>query len=204
MSNRATRLSCVLVASVLLAAAATASAQPISPPVPTERHGLFFGGGLWGGNISCDGSDCGGFRAAGGGSLHIGYLFTPRFGLLFDGWAMTSSKNDVNLTFVTGTLNVRYWVAPVIWIQGGLGGGHAVISVGGFAARGDDVPVGQLAAGFEIVRGRSWALDLQLKVAQGTSTDDGAEVQTGRSAGIGVAFTWFQRRYPPAVTMARR
>lgn len=65
---------------------------------------------------------------------------------------------------------------PILWVQAGIGAGHAIVNVGPFEARGDDVPCGQLAAGLEIVRGRSWMLDVQAKAAQGT------------------AFTWFASR----------
>lgn len=172
---------------------ATAPAQPA--PTALERHGLFGGGGLYGGNISCDGSDCGGFREAGGGALFLGYMLSPRFGLMLDVWAMTSSQDDVAISFVSATINARYFLANALWIQGGLGNGHAVVDVGPFSSRSDDVPVGQLAIGFELVRGGSWALDLSAKIAQGASTDeDGNDITTGRMAGIGANFTFYARR----------
>jgi len=192
MSSRHRGLSGFVVIATLAAATALASAQP-SPPM-RERHGLFAGGGLWGGNISCDGDSCGGFRKAGGASGHVGFLFTPRLGVLLDLWAMTSSESNVAITYVAATINARYWLAPVIWIEGGVGNGHAVISFGGLAARGDDVPVGQLAVGLEVVRGPSWAIDVQAKVAQGTSTKDAGNVTTGRAVGVGAAFTWYAGR----------
>jgi hypothetical protein len=167
-------------------------------PSPPQRHGLFFGGGVWGGNISCASSTdaCGGFRKAGGVNANVGYLFNPRLGILFDFWAMGSSENGVGITYVAGTVNVRYWVVPILWVQAGAGGGHAIVNVGPFAARGEDVPVGTLAAGLEIVRGRGWAIDVQVKATQGTSTDEGAggdDVTTGRAVGVGAGFTWFGR-----------
>jgi hypothetical protein len=171
-----------------------ASAQPALAIPEVERHGLFAGGGLWGGNISCDGSDCGGFREAGGANGHVGYLFGPNFGILIDAWAMTSSKNDVSITYVVGTINARLWLTPRVWVQGGVGNGHAEVRVNVFGVRGDDVPVGELAAGVELVRGPNWALDLSGRVAQGKSTEANGDVTTGRAAGVGVSMTWYAHR----------
>jgi len=166
------------------------------PPPALERHGLFGGGALYGGNISCDG-DCGNsFREAGGASGHLGYMVSPRLGLLFDAWAMTSRDTDnVSLTYVIGTVNARLWLAPWIWVQGGVGSGHAVVRVGIFEAQSDDVPVAELAGGVEIVRGPGWALDVTARVAQGSSTDDaGNNVSTGRAVGVGASISFFQRQ----------
>ena len=189
MPPRASVVSFVAVVVVLGLTSAIARAQPAEPPPP--RHGLLIGGGLFGGNISCDGTNCGGFREAGGAAFHVGYMFGPRLGVLLDVWAMTSSKNDVGISFVTSTVNLRYWLAPALWIQGGLGGGHAVIHVGALSSRGDDVPVGELAAGYEVVKSRNWAIDVAVKLAQGSSTADNGDVTTGRSTGLGANFTWY-------------
>lgn len=173
---------------------------PMLPPTapPRVRHGLFGGVGLFGGNISCDGSDCGGFREAGGAAFQLGYLFTPKLGLLFDFWAMTSSKNDVSVSFLTSTLNVRYYPLPALWVQAGAGSGHAIVRVSIFSSRSDDVPVGQFAVGYELVRGRQWAIDAAFRVAQGKATDKGAmsddDAATGRSLGVGAHFTYFAMR----------
>jgi hypothetical protein len=167
--------------------------EPVPPPAAPERHGLFAGGGLWGGEISCDGMDCGGFREAGGAGLQIGYLLSPRLALLSDTWVMTSSQNSVSVTFVTSTLGARAWLTPALWIQGGVGIGHAKVTWGPFTtAMSDDVPVASAAVGYEIIRGRKWALDVSLKVAQGSKTDnEGNAVSTGRQSGIGVNFVGF-------------
>ena len=175
-------------------------AQPL-PPAPAavpERHGLFGGGGLFGGNISCDGASCGSFSKGGGAAGFVGFMLSGKLGILLDVWGMTARDStgttNVTLTFVTGTINARYYLAPAFWIQGGVGNGHADVHVSIFQARGDDVPVGLLAAGFEIVRHRSWALDVALKLAQGTSTSSTAasgDATTGRMVGVGADLTFF-------------
>jgi len=168
----------------------------VPPPPAMERHGLFGGGGLFGGNISCDGNCGDSFREAGGANGHIGYMLTPRLGLLFDAWAMTSRETDnVSITYVAGTVGARLWLAPWVWVQGGVGSGHAVVRVAIFDARSDDVPVGELAAGLEVVRGPGWALDVTARVAQGSSTDSsGNDVSTDRMVGLGASITFYQRQ----------
>jgi len=188
----------VLVTLALVCAGSTAFAQgaPVlveAPRPPLPREGIFGGFGLWGGNISCNGGDCGGFSAAGGASGDIGYMFNRQLGILLDVWALTSSNNNVGLTFVTSTVDIRFWVLPILWVQGGLGSGHAIVHVDGFAAASDDVPIGELGAGLELLRGRNWNLDIALQVAQGTATNSSGNggTTTGRSTGLGVHLTWY-------------
>lgn len=184
-----------LLAALLVPSIAAADADK---PAPT-RYGVMGGLALHGGNISCDGDNCGDTRKAGGASGHIGWMLNEKMGILLDVWGMTSEENNVKISYVTGTVNFRYYPVPILWVQGGLGNGHAIVSstlLGvEFKGQSDDVPVGQLAAGLEIVRGPRWALDVQAKVAQGTGTDDNnAHTTTGRMASLAVGFTWFGSR----------
>lgn len=194
MSIRSLRLALTLGAAALLApAVAAADADPEAAKNP--RLGLYGGFALHAGNISCEGDNCGDFREAGGFDGHVGYLFNDKLGLHFDLWLMSSSQNDVTLTFSSATVGVRYWVVPIIWLQGGLGVGHANWRYQGiidFEANSDDVPVLQLGAGVELIRSKRWAMDLEGKIAWGSSTDDdGNRDSTGRMVGAGVGFTWF-------------
>jgi len=188
------RIATVFTLTGSLALPTLAAAQPALAERGLERHGLFAGGGVFGGNISCEGDNCGDFREAGGANGQVGYLLGPRFGLLLDVWAMTSSQNDISITYVASTLSARLWVAPRLWVQAGLGSGHAEVRVSIFGARGDDVPVGEVAAGAELVRGPGWSLDLTARIAQGTATSDNNNVTTGRAAGLGVTMTWYARQ----------
>jgi hypothetical protein len=185
-----TKLSIFVGAAVAIAGATPARADDLGPP-PVHHLGLFIGGGLWGGNISCDGQDCGSFRAAGGPSVHIGYKFAPRLAVVGDVWAMTSSQDNLALTFVTATANLRVWLAPGLWVQGGIGNGHAILSANGLSARSDDVPVGLLAVGLTVASAPRWTIDVALQVAQGTSTSSDASATTGRSSGLGAHFNWY-------------
>jgi len=187
-------LALALAASALLVPA-IASADPDGNE--TKRFGVFGGLALHGGNISCEGDGCGDdFRKAGGADGHVGWLFNEKLGLMLDFWGMSSKENDTTISYVAATVNIRYWVAPIFWLQAGLGYGHANVKVetaiGDFEGQSDDVPVGQLGIGVEVVRGTNWALDVEAKVAQGTETDDNdANATTGRMVGVGVGFTFF-------------
>jgi hypothetical protein len=49
-----------------------------------------------------------------------------------------------------------------------------------------------LSVGLEVVKSKRFALDIALRIAQGSSTDDeGGRDSTGRMTGVGVGFTWF-------------
>lgn len=187
----------LLVFATALLVPSIAAADPDQAP---ERYGVFGGLSLHGGHISCDGDGCGDdFRKAAGGDGHVGFLFSDKAGVMLDFWGMTSEENDVTISYVAATVNLRYWLAPMLWVQGGLGSGHAKVSVdtaiGNFEGQSDDVPVALLGVGVELARGTNWALDLEAKVAQGTETDDNdSNATTGRMVGFGVGFTFFGSR----------
>ena len=186
----------VVSCAIAVALTVPAAAQPAAPEVassaaaPAERHGLFGGGALWLGNISCSGDKCDGTAAAFGGSGHIGYAFTPRLAGVFDVWGLTSSGTFVSLTFAAATVGVRYWVIPKLWLEAGVGSGYARLRVLNSAGNSSAVPVGELGAGYEVAHGSSWVLDVALQAAQGSSANDGS-TSTGRMAGAGVHMTWF-------------
>jgi hypothetical protein len=182
----------MLLALTVLLVPTIASADEYGEPT---RFGVFGGVAVHGGHISCEGAGGGDdFRKAGGADGHIGWLFDQKVGLMLDLWGMTSKENDTTISYVAATVNVRYWVAPILWLQGGIGYGHANVKVetaiGDFEGQTDDVPVAQLGLGVEVARGTNWAFDVEAKVAQGTDTD-GSNASTGRMVGIGVGLTFF-------------
>ena len=183
------------------------AAAPAAAPAPASaaetiryRHGLFGGGAVWAGNLSCDGGDCGGFSAAGGLSGHIGYMFTPHLGLLLDVWGMTSGNAVLGLTYEANTIDLRYWLTRSFFIEGGVGSGYAQVHILGNNPTSNAVPVGLLAVGYEVTHGHTWAIDIALQAAQGTSVTamDGSNgskmASTGRGVGLGAHVTWFSWR----------
>jgi hypothetical protein len=86
---------------------------------------------------------------------------------------------------------------PILWIQGGVGGASAGWRYKGpfggqLEDRTDNVPAVALAAGLEVIKGKSFSLDVQLRVGTGFYEEEtGTEGQTGRSSSLGVGFTWY-------------
>ncbi len=181
----------LLFAAALVSIPTVAAAQAADKP-PDPRIGFFGGFGLYAGEISCDGPNCSGVRKAGGGEGHVGYAFSRKLGLIGDLWWMASSEDDVTITFINGSVGLRWWVAPIFWIQGGVGSGHASVRYAGIIdieGTSDSIPTGFLSVGLELVQSKRFALDVALRIAQGSETE--GEDTTGRMTGVGVGFTWF-------------
>jgi hypothetical protein len=193
MSTRSLLLALALVAvpSVALAQGAT------SAPPPHPHQGVFGGFGLHAGEIACEGDVCDGVSEAGGVSGTLGWGFGPKLAGLVDVWTMAHTEDNVTLHQTIATINVRYWVMPILWIQGGVGGASAGWRYKGpfggqLEDRTDNVPAVALAAGLEVIKGKSFSLDVQLRVGTGFYEEEtGTEGQTGRSSSLGVGFTWY-------------
>ena len=185
----------LLAAFAVLVVPSVAAAQPspVNEPPPNPRLGFFGGGGLYAGEISCEGPNCSGVRKAGGGEGHVGWNFSPVMGIIGDLWWMESREDNVSITYINASVGLRYWIAPILYGQVGLGNGHASIRydsvLGTFSDKTDNIPTVLLSLGLELVRGPRWALDVNLRVAQGSSTD--GDDTTGRMTGIGIAATFF-------------
>jgi hypothetical protein len=189
----------LLVSTLLLVAPAVAAADPGDHPHPhvheNPRLGFFGGFGLAAGEISCEGNGCDGVREAGGVEGHVGYAFNDKLALIGEVWAMENREDDITLTYINTSVGARYWLAPIIWVQAGIGSGHARVKYTGIIdieGRSDNIATLMLGAGIEVIRSKRWAMDVELKFAQGANEDaDGDEVTTGRMTGLGVGFTWF-------------
>jgi hypothetical protein len=194
------RICLALAAALVAASPALAAAQPAGatgPPHP--RIGLFGGFALHAGEIACQGDRCDGISEAGGVSGHLGWGLRPELALIFDGWAMGHTEDNLTLTHTIFTANARYWVVPILWIQGGLGFASASWRYRNqfvqISNRTENVPALGVAAGLEVLRSPRFSLDVMLRVGYGFYDDDhdgdGRSDQTGRSSSLGVGFTWF-------------
>ena len=195
----------------LLLTPALAAAQPGPPPPPPPgagyygpppgRQGLAIGAGLGVGGMSSDSGitdcvDCGSTNPASLGlDFHIGGMLNPQTALLFEVWGtgQTLDANGFNIltqTMVMGAL--QYWLSPEFWIKGGLG--VAALDVqydDGYVAAQDEVDRGMAimgAAGYELVRSPTFAVDLQLRLGSGSYHGIDDHVNTGM---IGVGFNWY-------------
>lgn len=197
MSTRSTHVLAAAVAvSAALLAPRLASAQSAAAE-PDPRLGFFGGFALHAGEIACEGDLCDGIWEAGGLSGNVGWGFSPRLAGVFDVWYMGHTEDNVTLHHTMATFNARYHVAPIFWIQGGIGVASAGWRYDGILAladRTENVAAIGFGAGLELIQGKRFALDVHLRVGFGfyddddTSIDDG---QTGRSSALGVGLTWF-------------
>jgi hypothetical protein len=189
----------LLVASLVLLAPSVAAGQRTTDPPPHPREGLFGGFALHAGNISCEGDRCEGFREAGGVSGHAGWGLSPTLGGVLDLWVMSSKEDRLTLTHVIASAGVRYWLVPILWIQGGLGLASASwrydATLFQLEDRTDNVPAIFAAVGLEVLQSPRFAIDVQLRLGYGFYDDDddgdGRADQTARSASLAAGFTWF-------------
>lgn len=199
MSTRSLLTASLALAAATMAAPAVAAADPGDHPHPHVREdarlGFFGGFALVGGEISCEGNGCDGVREAGGVEGHVGYAFNRKLALMGELWAMDSRKDNISIAYVNTSVALRYWVAPILWVQAGLGSGHARARydfLGERESRTENITTGMLAAGLEIIQSKRWSMDVELRVAQGSSEETlTGEPTTGRMSGLGVGFTWY-------------
>jgi len=160
-----------------------------------DRDGLVLGASIDGGHIGCEtasGADCGdGAHPAGGLSVHVGGMISPRLGTIGEVWGMAHSADNVTASQVLLTGNIRLWLVPRLWVQGGIGVARSKLS---FEASGlatstesDTVPAGVLAVGVELLHSPNFGLDLQLRAGSGFYRGDARVWNTA----LGFGVTWF-------------
>ena len=187
MSRFSTRLLPIV---TLLALAGTARAQQpppgsAAPPPrgggwvviePDVRSGWNFGGGLGGGNISCEG-ECpdDDVIEAGGLDLRVGYMLRPRLNVVGTIFAMGHSEDQWSLTHTIVTGGITYWIIDRLWVHGGIGFASARLEYDGpfvdAAEQTENVFALAGAIGFEILSRRKWSLDLALRGGTGFYDD---------------------------------
>lgn len=188
-----------IVSVLVLSTAGVASAQDYSATAsanPDDRQGVVLGGTIDGGNLGCqtkNGDNCGssGAKAAGGFSVHAGGMVTPALAILGEVWGMAHTEDNITASQVLVTANIRGWVAPRLWLQGGLGVARSQISYSSGAFMASDasstVPAFMAAIGVEVVRSRTFGLDIEARGGTGFYESD-ARVW---NAALGVGATFF-------------
>src|SRR5580704_6422928 len=159
------------------------------------RRGVIVGASIDGGDMGCEtksGEDCGGQKAAGGFSGHLGGMLTPRLALMGEVWAMGASQDNVTATQVIATAALRGWVTRRLWLQGGLGFARSKVTydAGDGLMTSDEsqtVPAFMAAIGVEIVRTHEFGLDLEARTGTGFYEGD-ARIYNGA---VGVGASWF-------------
>jgi hypothetical protein len=164
----------IAAAMILLGMTSTASAQygrhryyssPGYYPAPpgAYRSTLVVGVGVGVGALTAD--DCGDLCGS-GLSLegHIGGMIAPSTALLFDAWTVihpiAGSDGDTTNTIYAAAL--QYWLAPILWVKGGIGIGNTRISSNSVGTITDATQLALMGgAGVEVVQIGGFALDLQ-------------------------------------------
>lgn len=185
----------MIIAAVALAmGAAAAHAQPAQSPQGT-RQGVHFGFGIGGGQMSCESTNdiCDAtLDEAGGIDLHVGGMINPRLSLQGDVWVMFHTEDRVTISHSITTFAAQYWLFPRLWVKGGVGFAIARAVYDGPLIMLEDetkaVPGIMLNAGYELIAGQSFALDVQLKFGTGFYDDDNIRAH---NTALVVGFNWY-------------
>ena len=184
-------------AAAIAAPSIAASAEPVTTPAQmpnpalsyrpgVERKGfligLSVGGGGFSGKFQC--GDCGSLSSGGAGTFQIGGMLTDKLGLMYDGSADSSSKNDDPRMSTVGTVAVQYWVGNKSWIKGGAGfGTHTFLNDECCTETGLALMGG---AGVELLQKRKFVLDLQGRV-----TTTKFEFESIHMFLVSLGFNWY-------------
>lgn len=150
------------------------------------------------GSIDC--IDCDFQPISGGFGAWIGVQLSPQLALIGDfrttGQLIQSDFfTDSYLFQSTLMASLKYWVAPRLWIQAGIGFANVSVTVDdGYLASDETLDNGgavMFAAGYEIAASRFMSIDLNLRVVNAAYDGLGDNIQ---SVMVGVGFNWFSRR----------
>jgi hypothetical protein len=146
------------------------------PPVArgVYRSGLILGFGVGGGSIIAD--QCGNCGGGGAWEAHIGGMVNPRLAVMGELWGLARPTDAGTLYHVIYGAALQFWVADILWLKGGIGGGSI-----SFEDRIELTTTGESALalsgaiGVEVVQTYNFALDIQLRVAHSFVSLGGAE-----------------------------
>jgi hypothetical protein len=173
-------------------------AQPMSYEEAHPREGLELGGGLQAGNMFCQSAnpnDCNGATAAGGGDLQAGWFMSPQLGVVLDIWAMAHTENNFTISQAVNTIDLKFRLNPILYVQGGIGAAHVTLSYGGlqYSPTTQDAFAVMGALGLVVLRGHRFDLAIEGRFGTGFyNQDQNGNAQTiARNAGIGAQLTFF-------------
>jgi hypothetical protein len=186
-----------------------AFAQYYSAPPPSSQHPggfhnrsnrLMFGfsvglGGMSdrGGDIECVNCDYG--TLTGQASGHIGGFIGPRLALMGElhGNAQTIATDGIDDEVLVQTalmLAAQYWIAPQLWIKGGIGFANLQVedTFYGPVTRPENGMALMGAIGYELLSARNFSLDLQGRLVNGSYEGIDNNITAGS---IGLGINWF-------------
>jgi hypothetical protein len=165
-------------------------AQPGYYPGPGYRYGLVAGVGVGVGALNADqcAGDCGGGLSLEG---HIGGMVNPRVAAMFDAWAIVHPNPDNDSTTTSGiyTGALQFWLAPIVWLKGGVGLGNTHVSdrLGTLGSATAFALMG--AGGVELVHSQFFAMDVQGRL--GHTFFSNAEGGPVTDFAFMVGFNWY-------------
>jgi len=139
------------------------------------------------------GADCGnGRHLAAGFSVHVGAMLMPRLALVAEGWGMQHREDDFTATQGMATANLRAWVLPNLWLQGGGGFARSKLSFSASdlfeaSTTSSTVPAVDAALGLEVVHSSNFGLDVEVRAGSGLYRED-VRIY---NASLGVGMTFF-------------
>jgi len=194
----------IVTSSFLLAGTAAAQGYPQGPPPPPpayqqpnnygpapapmgiQREGFVIGFSLGGGLLTNDSCDTCDSLDGPAGDLHLGFMINPKLALLVEGYAVSHTENGITLTQSMGLLAAQFWLAPNMWLKGGLGTGHLSLSndAGDAFAVSEDGAGFMVAGGYEVYQGAAFTVDLALRVGAVNYQDADTVTQSAASVGV--------------------
>lgn len=145
------------------------------------RDGMMLSVGVGAGRLGCatdDGDDCdgdGSIRAAGLVG-EAGIMLTPSLALVGQISGAVHKDDDFELSQWIAAGAVRAWVAPRLWVEGGVGAARTRVDVMGdfldISAESETVPAAVAGIGAEVLSSDKFALDVALRGATGFYEDD--------------------------------
>jgi hypothetical protein len=187
------RLSSLVALSAVAATAATASAQPAAAPYaappapPAQRDGFLVGFSIGAGSMFAEDESLNGVAF----DFSIGGMLNPKLAIMYDASAVMHPEDVGNgesyvFTSSFNTIALQSWVAPKVWLKGGLGFARVFVSGDGESETLENALGITGAAGYEIVQSRNFALDASVRLASGFY-----EGVTLHNASLLVGFHWY-------------
>jgi len=128
------------------------------------HRGITVGIGLGVGTVTCDGCSDSSTEVA--FDFHIGGFINPRLAIVYDVGGLVDSENGTTAVLATNTIAAQYWVAPRIWVKGGLGASQIRVS-NDFGSDSEFGFGATVSGGYEIIPAThsSFALDVNARLS---------------------------------------
>src|SRR5690606_8440807 len=107
------------------------------------NQGVMVGFGLGASHLSADCDGCSADDLEVAFDFNLGGYLNPRLALLYDAAGMAVAEDGYTFTLASHSFAVQYWVAPMVWLKGGVGFAQARLSGNGI----DDSELGSAATG---------------------------------------------------------